>query len=626
MPHKLNANRRAKIPKQKHRVTKRAEYNEGLRRRRDVTAWINDEVLGLWSAARRTTPGGQPRHSDLAIELCLTLGMLFKQPLRQTQGFIRGIAKILGVEIAVPDFSTLSRRGNGLILLTSSRADKQAATFTTIPEVECRRKKFFILNEYMFIIAIYRTGDEMNSKSNDFSKYREWDKRNVFHPWEGMEQFGDKREDRNFAERAAGIYVYDEFGKQVIDGPAGMWCMQLGYGRTDLVEAMADQATKMAYCSPFSESNSVSAEFAHEIAKRTPGDLNTVYFTTCGSTAVDIAIRFVHFRNNVLGKPNKKKVISRQHAYHGGTYLSASLSGKPKERVWLDTADDICHFLPDVNPLHRAEGQSMEAFLDEKVSDLENAILDLGPENVALFIAEPVLASGGVIVPPEGYHKRCLDVCRKHDVLYHSDEVVTAFGRCGHWFASEDVFGIRPDIITIAKGMTSGMVPMGAAIFSDRLLKDLEGELGAGKSFAAGYTYTGHPVCASVGLKNIEIFEAENVLEHVRDITPYFQKRLRALLDLPAVVDARGVGLIGCVECSVSKDGEVSKGINETLGEKIDAICQELGLNLRPIGNLLVFSPPLVITKAQINDLFDILEKGIAKGTEGLIAEGYTVG
>jgi adenosylmethionine-8-amino-7-oxononanoate aminotransferase len=482
------------------------------------------------------------------------------------------------------------------------------------------------MNEYIVIDGETKGELKMSSIRNDFSKCREWDKRNVFHPWEGMERFGDDRDDRNFVETADGIYVFDEHGNKVIDGPAGMWCMQLGYGRVDLAEAMAEQAKKMAYCSPFSESNSVSAEFAHEIAKRAPGDLNTVYFTTCGSTAVDIAIRFVHFRNNLLGRPNKKKVISRQHAYHGGTYLSASLSGKPKERVWLDTADDICHFLPDVNPLHRAEGQSIEAFLDEKVEDLESAILELGPENVALFIAEPVLASGGVIVPPEGYHKRCLEICRKYDILYHSDEVVTGFGRCGHWFASEEVFGIQPDIITIAKGMTSGMVPMGAAVFSDRLLEGLAGELGAGKFFAAGYTYSGHPVCSAVGLKNIEAFEKEGVLEHVREITPYFQERLRALLKLPAVVDARGVGLIGCVECSVSRDGEVSKEINETLGEKFDAICKKLGLHLRPLGNLLVFSPPLVITIAQIDELFDILEEGITKGTEDLIADGYTVG
>ncbi|MCV0424191.1 MAG: aminotransferase class III-fold pyridoxal phosphate-dependent enzyme [Roseibium sp.] len=462
----------------------------------------------------------------------------------------------------------------------------------------------------------------MTGLRREFQTYKTWDKDNNFHPWDAFDKAGDDKPDRTFSEYAEGIYVFDELGNKVIDGPGGMWCMQLGYGNGEIADAMAAQVRKMAYCSPFSEATSVSAQFAHEIARRAPGDLNRVHFTTGGSTAVDSAIRFIHFRNNLLGKPTKKKIISRVAAYHGGTYLTASLSGKPSEKAWLDTDKYLCHFLPDVTPYRRPEHQSMEDFLKEKVADLENAILDLGPDNVAVFVAEPVLGSGGVIVPPAGYHRLCLEICRKYDVLYLSDEVVTGFGRLGHWFASEEVFGIVPDIITCAKGMTSGFAPMGAAIFSDRLFKDLEGEVSQGAYFTSGFTYSGHPVCAAAGLKNIEIFERDGVLEHTRRVIPHFQKRLAEMLDLPIIADVRGMGLMGAIECSLTRDGKSSPDIDATIGAVIDARCQDLGLMVRPYGNMAIFSPPLIITEAQIDDLFDLLTQGVKEATEELLRQG----
>lgn len=324
-------------------------------------------------------------------------------------------------------------------------------------------------------------------------------------------------------------------------------------------------------------------------------------------------MRFVHFRNNLLGRPEKKKIISRQKAYHGSTYLAAAVSGKERDRLWLDKPDDLAHFLPDVNPLLRAPGQSISDFLNEKVADLENAIVSLGAENVAAFIAEPVLASGSVIVPPEGYHKRCIDVSHKHDVLYISDEVVTGFGRLGEWFASKDVFGIQPDIITCAKGLTSGYAPMGAAIFSDRLMADITGENGNGATFSNGYTYSGHPVSAAAGLASMQIIEREGLLEHVRSVAPLFQERLRGLADLPLVVDARGMGLMGCVKCSYDGDNNSSLESDYALGALIDAECQERGLVLRPVINMCVMSPPIVISEDQINQMFDILGQAIRK-------------
>ncbi|MCP5075913.1 MAG: aminotransferase [Rhodobacteraceae bacterium] len=446
-------------------------------------------------------------------------------------------------------------------------------------------------------------------KRNDIDQIKAWDNENFMHPWEGMETLGAN--DRTFVEAAGGIYVRDAEGRELIDGPGGMWCVQIGYGRDEMAEAMAEQARSLAYFSSFNTSSTITARLASEIAARAPGDLNHVFFTTGGSTAVDTALRFVQFRNNVLGRPEKKIVISRQKAYHGSTYLAASVSGKERDKLWLDKADQLAHFLPDVNPSLRPDGMSIDAFLDQKIDDLEQAILTLGADKVAAFIAEPILASGGVIVPPTGYHKRCLEVCHRHDVLYISDEVVTGFGRLGHWFASEPVFGIVPDIITCAKGMTSGYVPMGATIISDRLVDEISGDASQGATFSNGYTYSGHPVSAAAALKNIEIIEREGILEHVRKVGPVFQERLHALRDLPGVSDTRGLGLVGCVECSTGLNPEDTLAADYEIGTRIDAHCQELGLIVRPLINMCVFSPPLIISEGEITTMFNILEQSI---------------
>jgi len=443
----------------------------------------------------------------------------------------------------------------------------------------------------------------------DNTDAKNWDNNHFMHPWEGMNEIG--KNNRAFIEASNGVYVTNDAGEKLIDGPAGMWCVQVGYGRHEIADAMADQARKLAYFSPFNNTSSITTLFAREVAKLAPGDLNHVFFTTGGSTAVDTAIRFVYFRNNLMGRPNKKKIISRQKAYHGSTYLAAAVSGKERDRLWLDKPDELAVFLPDVNPLLRKNGQTVTDFLNEKIADLENVIVAIGADNIAAFIAEPILASGGVIVPPEGYHKRCFEICQKYDVLYISDEVVTAFGRLGHWFASKEVFGIQPDIIICAKGLTSGYSPMGAAIFSERLMDDVTGPKGRGATFSNGYTYSGHPVSAAAGLASMQIIERENILDHVRSVTPLFQERLRGLSSLPLVVDARGMGLMGCVQCSYERDKNSSLENDYELGALIDAECQKNGLVLRPIINMCVMSPPLVISDGQINQMFDILGRAI---------------
>ena len=454
------------------------------------------------------------------------------------------------------------------------------------------------------------------------SVIKEYDSRYWVHPWESMESLGSNS--RTITSSGHGIYVYNENGIKLIDGPGGMWCTQIGYGRREMANAIANQVLAVPYTSPWSFTSEPAALLAEKLAQLTPGDLDHVFFTTGGSTAVDTALRFTHFYNNVLGRPHKKKIISREKAYHGSTYLAASCSGKERDKTFMDTDTENVHFLPSVNYYHCGNGMTMEDFCQAKVGDLENKILQLGPDKVAAFIAEPVLASGGVIVPPPGYHSKCLNVCRQYDVLYISDEVVTGFGRLGHWFSSKNVFDIEPDIITTAKGLTSGYVPLGACFISERILSQVSGAKAKGVTFSNGYTYSGHPVSCAAALKNLEIIEREGILKHVRDIAPYFQARIRELENIPIVGEVRGVGLLGCVEC-VGDTPHASLELHKTIGSRIDDHCQRLGLILRPLINMCVFSPPLIITREQVDEMVDILDRGIRLAMEDIEREGLWV-
>jgi len=440
------------------------------------------------------------------------------------------------------------------------------------------------------------------------------------HPWEDISAIDTQ--ERTVITGGDGVYVYDSDGNRLIDGPAGMWCVNVGHGRAEIAEAIAEQARRMTYFSPWGVTNAPAAELAAKIVEIAPPGFNHVFFTTGGSTAVDSALRFAMFFNNVLGRPEKKHIISRHDAYHGSTFLSSSCSGKERDKSYMDFEEKLVHLLPSPNPFRRPDGMSVEDFCTAKVKDLEDKILELGPDKVAAFIAEPILASGGVIVPPDGYQARCQEVCRRHDVLYISDEVVTGFGRLGHFFASHDVFGVEADIITSAKGLTSGYQPLGAVLISDRVLSQISGADAKSAVFSSGFTYSGHPVACAAALKNIEIIERENLLQHVHEIAPYFQERLRSMLDIPIVGDVRGHGLMGCVECVISRDHKEPLVLDYEIGNRIDKHCQELGLLVRPLINMCVMSPPLTITRDQIDEMMDILHKGIELTMQDVRREG----
>ncbi|MBC8267861.1 MAG: aminotransferase [Rhodospirillaceae bacterium] len=440
------------------------------------------------------------------------------------------------------------------------------------------------------------------------------------HPWEELAKIGKQK--RTVITGGDGVYVYDSEGNRLIDGPAGMWCVNVGHGREEIAEAIAEQARRMTYYSPWSLTNAPAAELADKIVSIAPDGFNHVFFTTGGSTAVDSALRFTMFFNNVLGRPQKKHIISRHDAYHGSTFLSSSCSGKERDKSYMDFEENFVHLLPSPNTYRRPETMSVQDFCAAKVKDLEDKILELGPDKVAAFIAEPILASGGVIMPPEGYHAKCAAVCRNHDVLYISDEVVTGFGRLGHFFASQDVFDVDADIITSAKGLTSGYQPLGAVLINERLLSRVSSEEFSNAVFSSGFTYSGHPVACTAALKNIEIMEREKLFENVRKVGPYFQERLAELLDIPIVGDVRGMGLMGCVECVISKDHKDPLVLDYEIGNRIDKHCQSLGLMVRPMINMCVMSPPLIITIEQIDELVGILRKGIEMAMDDVRQEG----
>ncbi len=350
-----------------------------------------------------------------------------------------------------------------------------------------------------------------------------------------------------------------------------------------------------------------------------------MHFTTGGSTAVDTAVRMVWYYQSCQGRPEKTGIVARDHSYHGSTYLTQSVGKRPGDRVeeFRYKASGIFHLTPP-NPYRRPEGMTEAQFCDALVAEFEALIAREGADRIGGFIAEPIQASGGVIVPPEGYLRRMAEVCRRHDILFIADEVVTAFGRLGHWFASEAEFGVIPDIITCAKGLTSGYVPLGAMIFSDRIWKAMAE--GGERWFTSGFTYSGHPVSCAVGLKNLEIIEREDLLGNAARVGDYFLERLKALEALPLVGQVRGRRLMVCVENVASKltKEPLPDGVNES--KRISDAAEAMGLMVRPIGHLNVMSPALTITEAQADFVAETLERAIRRVTDELVREGHRIG
>ena len=451
------------------------------------------------------------------------------------------------------------------------------------------------------------------------------DRDHFIHPYTDFATFAE--EGSQIITEAEGAYVIDAQGNRFLDGIAGLWCVNIGHGRKEMAECVAEQTIRMQYYNPFGHSgNAPAALLSAKLAELAPGDLNHVFYATGGSTANDAAIRLAHYYNNLRGKPQKKKVIARLRAYHGSTYVTANLTGIQDTKRGFDRmADDWIHHVsaPDMYRRPKGAEQLNEAeYRDFLVAELDNRIAQLGAGNVAAFIAEPIIGAGGVLVAPEGYHKKAWEVCKRHDVLYIADEVVTGFGRLGHWFASESAYGYVPDILVGAKGVTSGYIPLGFALFSDEIYGVISKPQCEGGLLSMGFTYSGHPVACAAALKNIEIMERERLCEKVRERGPHFHSMAQSLGDLPIVGDVRGSHFMAGIEFVEDKASQRPFPAQAKIAERVFRHCRNRGLIIRPLGQQVVLSPPLILNRSQARELFTILRKAIEATCADLKREG----
>jgi len=400
--------------------------------------------------------------------------------------------------------------------------------------------------------------------------------------------------------RAKGVFITDSEGEEILDGMAGLWCVNIGYGRDELSEVAARQMRELPYYNTFFQTTHVPAiALAAKIAELAPGDLNHVFFAAGGSEANDTNIRMVRTYWDAKGKPDKKVIISRKNAYHGSSVGSASLGGMSGMHAQGGLP------IPDIHHINQpdwwAEGGEMspEDFGLARARELEEAILELGEDRVAAFIAEPVQGAGGVIVAPDSYWPEIQRICDKYEILLVVDEVICGFGRTGSWFGSQTL-NIRPDIMTIAKGLSSGYQPIGGSVVSD----DVAAVLGS-VEFNHGYTYSGHPVAAAVALENLRIMEEEGIVDHVRDVAaPYLAEKWHGLADHPLVGETKIVGMMASLALTPDKASRAKFAADAgTVGYICRERCFANNLIMRHVGDRMVISPPLVITPEEIDVL-----------------------
>lgn len=407
-------------------------------------------------------------------------------------------------------------------------------------------------------------------------------------------------------DRGKGIHVYDRQGKEYIEGFGGLWSVALGFSEERLVEAAIDQLRKLPFYHNFaSKSHAPSIELAERLAALAPGDLRHVFFTNSGSEANDTVVKLVWYYNNALGRTHKKKIVSRLRGYHGITVAAGSLTGLPNNHRDFD--------LPIANILHTdcpdywraAEpGESEDAFASRLVQRFEELIQREGPDTVAAFIGEPVMAAGGVIVPPRSYWPKMQAICRKYDILLIADEVVTGFGRTGRMFGC-DTFDITPDFMVLSKQLTSSYQPLSAILFTDAIFDVIANNTAKIGTFGHGFTAGGHPVATAVALENLRIIEERGVVEHVAAVAPRFQERLREFAAHKLVGNVRGIGLMGAIEVVADKAAKRGFEPPARAGGLLVERCQHHGLIVRGIGDAAAFSPPLIIEPNEIDTMFE---------------------
>jgi putrescine---pyruvate transaminase len=434
--------------------------------------------------------------------------------------------------------------------------------------------------------------------------------------WQEIENLGGSR----IITHADGCYIYDGDGNRILDGMAGLWCVNVGYGREELVQVAAEQMRELPFYNTFFKTATPpTVMLAEKIASLTQYRLPHVFFNASGSEANDTIFRLVRQYWKLKGEPKRKTFISRWNAYHGSTVAGVSLGGmKAMHPIGDLPIPGIEHVR---QPYQYNEGRDMtpEAFGTACAEAIESKILEVGPENVAAFIGEPVQGAGGVIIPPANYWPQVEAICRKYGILLICDEVIAGFGRTGNTWGHETM-GVKPDIIAMAKGLSSGYLPISAVAVSAEIIKVMK----TGGDFVHGYTYSGHPVCAAVALRNIEIMEREGLVEKVRSETgPYLAKALATLSDHPLVGETRSIGLLGAVEIVADKaTGARFGGKEGTAGPMVRDLCIKNGLMVRGIRDSIVMCPPLIISTEQIDEMVGIIRKSLDEAEPKLRAIG----
>lgn len=420
--------------------------------------------------------------------------------------------------------------------------------------------------------------------------------------------------------RGEGIYVWDDAGNKYIEGLAGLWCVSLGFSEERLRLAAERQLGTLPFAHNFAHRTSAPAtQLAARLIEVAPAPMAKAYFVNSGSEAVDTAIKIIWYYNNGLGRAQKKKIISRKRGYHGVTVAAGSLTAIPLMQNDFDLplprmlhTDTPCHYRNGL------DGESEEQFAARLAQNLDDLITREGADTVAAFIAEPVMGAGGLIVPPATYFARVQEVLRHHDVLMVADEVICGFGRTGNWWGS-DTYNITPDLVTCAKQLSSGYLPIGAVMVSEPIYETLTLQSKKHGAFGTGNTYGGHPVPAAVALETLEIYRERDILGQVRKVAPLFQKRLAALGEHALVGEARGVGLIGGLEIVADKESKKQFAPAQKAALTVTERALAHGLIVRPLpGDCIGICPPLVISEEQIHDLFDKLEQALPEAAAAL--------
>lgn len=439
------------------------------------------------------------------------------------------------------------------------------------------------------------------------SEWQELDRSHHLHPFTDAKALAARGV--KVITRADGCYVWDSDGNKILDSMAGLWCVNVGYGRKELAEVAKRQMEVLPYYNSFFQSSTpTQIELAMKLTEVTPAGLDHFFFTGSGSEANDTIIRMVRHFWEVQGQPTKRIFISRNLAYHGSTLAATSLGGMSyMHAMGKSLLPDFAHIIEPHYYVH-GDGLSPKEFALKAARALEDKVLELGPENVAAFVGEPIQGAGGVIDPPEGYWAEIQRICRKHDILLVSDEVICGFGRTGNWFGCE-TYGFEPDLMTMAKGLSSGYLPVAAVAMNRRVAEAIEN----GGLLAHGYTYSGHPVCCAVAIANIDIIQREGLVERTREETgPYFRKALNDLASAhPLVAEVRGAGLIASLQLVRDKASKQFFAKEDDPATKCRDFCLSHNLILRAVGQSMVTCPPLTITHDQIDEMIEKTKKGL---------------